>query len=171
MYRILLHPTRGGDPGVTFSRISSLLRHFFTVAKWLGSPLLACGTLGVSPGNLSSSCLGPFALGDHFAIAPSSSSACAPHFWPTLFFASFLPPPFLHGVGTGWVLRSPGGHIAGSPDRRVFRSAGPQIAGSSSSASSSTSLSSSSFAWCLAHWATISLNASPPPPHGHHISR
>ena len=28
-----LHPTRGGDPGVTFSRISFLLLHFFTVAK------------------------------------------------------------------------------------------------------------------------------------------
>ena len=30
---ILLHPTRGGDPGVTFLRILSLLLHFFTVTK------------------------------------------------------------------------------------------------------------------------------------------
>ena len=30
---ILLHPTRGGDPGVTFLRILSLLLHFFTVTR------------------------------------------------------------------------------------------------------------------------------------------
>ena len=30
---ILLHPTRGGDPGVTFLRILSLLLHFFTVTQ------------------------------------------------------------------------------------------------------------------------------------------
>ena len=91
---------------------------------WFASPLLACGTLGISPGNLSSSsCLGPFALGDHFAIAPSSSSACAPPFLAHLVFCA-LP------------------------------------------SSTSLSSSSSSFAWCPALWATLSCNASPPPPHG-----
>ena len=33
IHEIILHPTRGDDPGVTFSRILSLLLHFFTVTK------------------------------------------------------------------------------------------------------------------------------------------
>ena len=32
LHEIILHPTRGGDPGVTFSQMFSLL-HFFTAAK------------------------------------------------------------------------------------------------------------------------------------------
>ena len=97
------------------------------VGRWLGSPPRACGNRCVSPGNLSSSSvLRPFALGDHFAIALSSSSACAPPFLAHLVFCK-LPSSSVFAWGWNWV----GPQIAGWSHRWVPRSPGLQIGGSS----------------------------------------
>ena len=50
IFLILLHPTRGGDPGVTFSGFFSLPHHFFTATKqgavgshrWMFDVLYGC---------------------------------------------------------------------------------------------------------------------------------